>query len=295
MTNLKQEFAELLSLTRLHLLQDFSRDEWLTTDPETFTIFKQHALQQKKNVQPKQIPQPPTVKQYAPPPPPIASPQQPKPIPSSAPLLPPKAKLGPKPLPSLTNIQSAPPEKKPPTKDTSAFALEKMPLPSPVDFTDVQKIIREKLPNIQVVDEIPNDSEAKRISNSWQQASSIPSVLVITFNESAKEITFLQNLTNAINDRLAPATLMSTQHVEVTFGWEKMLNSKELRLIIASTHGLNAHTELMKEYREVQKQAKFFLRKVPLCLLSDISLYLKEPKLKIPLWNSVMAELSIHK
>ena len=69
-------------------------------------------------------------------------------------------------------------------------------------------------------------------------------------------------------------------------------NSSNLRLIIASDYGLYLQPKLMAYYREVTQQGKHFVNNIPLLLLSDLALYLKEPQLKSLLWRAICKEFA---
>ncbi len=71
-----------------------------------------------------------------------------------------------------------------------------------------------------------------------------------------------------------------------------MTQSPDLRLVIASDYDLYLQPELMKVYREAPQQGKHYLNKTPLLLLSDLSLYLKEPQLKSLLWRAICNEFA---
>jgi len=60
---------------------------------------------------------------------------------------------------------------------------------------------------------------------------------------------------------------------------------------MTSDYGIYSLSELMKHYKEDNRHNKRFLNKVPLLLLPDVSVYLKEPLLKLSLWRSLCETL----
>lgn len=269
----KEQYTELLAFTKRYLQQEYAHESWVTSDKETFNCFKQYALNQKKEVAKTPVPVPPAPK------PAIVAPAKP---------LPPVAKkVLPQSLP-----QTKPVEKKTASQTASGYNLESLPPTQIQDLNDWRKIINERFPNLELLDGPPKDDIAKQINSAWQQPKVIPSVIILSFQEAGKEQVFLHNIAKAIQARYTSAAVMSVQEIEYEFGWDFTLQSKNLQLIIANTHGLNGVPALMQHYREVQKHAKFYLSKVPLYLLSDISLYLKEPHLKPALWQEIKGLLS---
>jgi hypothetical protein len=287
----KEQYAELLALTQRYIQQEYPRDSWVGSDIETFSTFKQHALNQKRAQQPK-IPEKPlaTLQNSSAQ---IVKPSNPPSvIAKPAPIIKSLTPVPPKKLPPSIQ-QTKPAEKKVMTPNVTGYNLELLPTAQNHELSDWKKIIHERFPNLELFDEPPNDELAKRINSAWQQPKTIPSVIILAFQETPKERAFLQNIAAAIQARYAQASVMSVQEIENEFGWDSTLQSKNLHLIIANTHGLNGVPSLMQHYREVQKHAKFYLSKVPLYLLSDISLYLKEPKLKPALWQEITALLHV--
>lgn len=286
MSRLHEEYRELLALTQIHLLQENKRDSWLTTDPETFAIFKKQALQQKKTQIPpvSQIPPPPRPPQPQPiPTPPIATPPKLEvPLPPPLPPTPPPRPAA-KPLPQMPELKTPPKS----SADMKQIHLDPLSPAQTVDFSEWKKIVKDKCPNLAIVDTIPDDSEARRIQNSWKDPKPLPSILILSFQESAKERAFLNNLTNAIRVNFDTAATFTPSEVSIQYGWDTVLAANTTRLIIANAHGLQAHQELMRHYREMPKAGKFFMGKVPLYLMSDVTLYMREPHLKMSLWQDI--------
>lgn len=278
------QFAELITMTRMHLLQEFQISDRIDADPETYLHFKQHALQQKK-------PQPTSPAPTAP----IPLKHVPIKAHTSSPVLP-SNPVEKKPIvktpETIQQIPTSPePIKTSPKEPKGPFQLEPFAQPIEADFNDLKKIIAERYPNQPLKDKLPCDAHAKAIKDEWQKEILIPSVLILSFTDLPQHLDFLNSLAMAIGKQLAPASVFSADRLENDKGWESILSKDSLRLIIASGHSLNSNKELMKHHREAPKEAKHYLGKIPLFLLADISVYIKNPRLKIPLWADLKKTL----
>lgn len=294
--NIQQQYSELLTLTKAYLLQEFPRDGWISTDLANYSTFKHHAPPLNNTNQ--QISSPKNAPVSLPPK--TAVQIERITIPSSitvhteaqqTPLIKPVPRQPAKPV-SKEKVIKSQPEKQVAQQSSPHISLEPIGPPASVDFSELRKILTDRVPALQIIDTIPNDDEAKLINNTWQNPVVIPTVVILSYQETPQEQALLQNLAKAIQTKLAPATIISAQKIDKENGWEALLQSKELRLIITSTHGLNAFPSAMKHYREAPKLAKSYLGKVSLCLLSDLSIYLKEPKLKPALWQAICDHLA---
>lgn len=268
------QYTELLSLTRLYLQQESSTQPWIATDNQTYLFFKKLAQQQS----PKKQPLAPEIKK-------VESTPSPKPIstiikaPKANEEAPPSTST---PEPILAN------EKIKHNDKTVHNPLQLSPLPEipHTDLQDMHRIISERFPSLTILD-VPDDGKAKQS----QSKECLTPVILLAFNNNPQQLKFLEHLAKAINNQLTTATVLSAQQIEQEKGWSKLLASKELRLIIANIHSMQSLPDLMGHYKEVPKQSKFYLDHIPLQLLSDFSIYFKEPHLKIGLWNMLCSAI----
>jgi hypothetical protein len=318
MTQPKELYKELLALTQIHLLQHYPNKGAVATDLNTYTYFKQIALQQK--LQNQQLPpvaaqtglkptvSPTTTHQLKP-----QAPQLTPIVPMSPGVLSTKAQerqtitqiaetkiSQPMPYQTTTNIpenkheasSKASSQDKAVTTKTGLFVLEPVTKVTPVEFNDIRQLIIERFPSQKILDQIPSDKEAKKNETARSKEMTVPEVLILSFTEIPKEVAFLQNIAKAIQDRLMKTVqIIIASKLEQEGSWSRILGSKTLRLIIACDHGLPTVPGLMQHYREAPRHAKYYAGKVPLCLMSDISLYLNEPQLKPPLWKTIQEML----
>lgn len=313
MTTLKERYSELIALTQLYMLREYSSDQLLESSASSFQFFKQklktHPLPESKPLPPnssfekpslnKNTPPPPSTPRAIDRPPPQQSPRPPL-VPvqdateklqkASAPVE--KAPILPQQAQTLDTapVRPAKNEEKPPSKPS--FNLEPLPPPSPINFQDFREFVKTTAPSCVLHEQIPCDLHAKKMKERWKTEKEIPPVVILSFNEQKDHMALLNNIAKAITLQLAPAKVISGHRLEQEKKWEEMLNSPGLRLVIASDYGLYLLPDLMKHYKESAKSARHFLKTTPLLLLSDISLYLKEPQLKPLLWRAICNEFA---
>jgi hypothetical protein len=290
MSSAKEGYLELIALTQLYLLQEYSRKEWITSNAEDFAYFRQQAKSKQSLPQlQKQIiqnaiesapkTQLPTPAKLSLPAKEIIEPNK------STPLNLDKQKSS----PALKSAEETTPQI--PIVQTN-FDLSPMKLIDEMDLNDIRRFFSEKFPNQIILEKIPDDSEAKKIQNAWKQQKTNPHAVILLFNEGVTSQAFLSNVCNAIQLHLAPAQMILANKIEQQNGWEALLQTSEIRLVIANMHSLQAMPHLSKHYRELPKDEKR-LGKIPLLLLPDISSYFSEPKLKASLWRSLCNILKV--
>ena len=306
--SLKQQYLELIALTKGHLqLQSKEGDKaWKMMDKETCAFFKtarpvhSHSHSNSPSTHSPILPSSPSLNLVHSST--VSLPIEPSGTMMMKPTLP-AVSIRPAAKPKKVSTPSASLEKKelePIQKRSKSIELEPMGSLEGVDLKDIRKFFEETLPSQVVLDDIPSDEEAKKIQKPLNKIIHISEVIVLSFNEVVKHRIFLENLAIAVDSSLTHAkgrstsdsgkpraSLISAVDLEQEIGWKGVLESKGLRLIIASHQGIYAFPELMEHYREVAKRGELYLGNVRLCLLSDLSLYFKEPKLKIDLWQAL--------
>lgn len=286
MTILQEAYRELLALTQIFLLEEYSLQERIPTDQTTYEDFKRYALKNKTAQQapiahenkitrePVEVIRSPAAVTPLKPPQPIEQVSNPPAI----------VQEQKTPLPIISKSKEVVAKEE---KLTSFFELEPLKASEPLDISDFRSIIKEKFPQQPYLETIPNDSDAKRINSAWELEKMAPEVIVLFFQETPKHRAFLNNLCRAIQSLGIHAALSSAAKCEQELSWDSLLKSKNLRLVIASDYAIYTLPELMKHYKETPKKGRQQLGNVPLFLLSDLSFYLKEPSLKPSLWKAL--------
>lgn len=275
MNSIRDQLATLAAEVQMHLLQHHHVKEWLLAEPETYLYFKQSAHTQKGKTPPKPLLKPPM-------PSPIIAKAPPPPV--SAPIISKKETTSPQtefkaePTPTPPPPPPEPQEKKPP-KAKGFFVPEPLPPAQPLDLADIRAIVQEKFPGLKLLDTLPEKLPVAPAT-----------VVVLTCLEAGPQREFLQNMTKAIDSRLAPAELVDAAEIEAKNSWESLLKAPELKLIIISLHEMQQCPGLMSHYKEVNKTGRAAFGKIPAFMLADPSIYMKEHPLKAALWRSICAE-----
>jgi hypothetical protein len=174
-----------------------------------------------------------------------------------------------------------------PPQDRSVIALEPMQQPENLVWKELGGFMQREFSGVAITQEIPSDEAAKKVKNSWRDALTPTDVVLLSFQEPPRQSAFLTQVANAIAVSHRPAKLLSALKIEQENGWDAFLTDSKLKLIIASDYAIYNLPQLMRHYRESSKTAEYFLGNVPLFLLADLSLYLREPLLKASLWKAL--------
>lgn len=155
-------------------------------------------------------------------------------------------------------------------------------------FTLFQKIA----PHISTFTEIPNDAIAKKIATRWKTRNQTAPISILSFHEQPKQKALLLEITKAIDIYFGPARLIEADPIEKEKQWDTFLTDPNLKVIIACDYTLWQLENLMRSYKENSFEQTRMLGNIPLLLLPDLSLYLKDPLLKRSLWKGLCQKLS---
>lgn len=304
MITIQERYSELVSLAQLFLLREYPLHQAKTVDPTAHVFFQKWTtaptayppVQKERSTAftPSALPTRPTpsapirATTYPPTPDPIPTVPSPDPVPPDR--LPPQLPPSPSPDPQPPVIREKASAAK---QEAKSLILE--PLSAPTAKFDKQgfwQLFHTTFPQVTLCDTIPSDARAQKLKNAWKNESLIPPVVLLSFHEEEKQNRFLKNLAQAISLRLAPARVLSVAALEKEKKWDTLLHSSQLRLVIACDYALYSQPGLMTYYREEPQLGKHFLHRTPLLLLSDLSLYLKQPPLKSLLWRAICNEFA---
>jgi hypothetical protein len=167
------------------------------------------------------------------------------------------------------------------------------PVPSPIEapiknesfnLSYVKTIYQKLFPELPILPTIPSDERAKKIANRWKTKNQAAPISVLYFSEPEGQKELLKAITKAIDVYYGPARLIQADLIEKEKQWDTFLSCTELKLVIACDYTLWQLTDLMKYYQETPQRK---LKDIPLFLLPDLSLYLKDPSLKRSLWKAI--------
>lgn len=275
MSTVKQQISDLAALLQIYLLQEYKIKDWKVADQDSYKYFKEYVQQQKKVVPPKE-PQTITVSKTA------SSPVQVKaPAPTN---VPPPQKIVPQP-PEAVILAPQEKSKPAPVEQIANTAIELHPLTDPQkdDLNDVKKIILERIPSLQVIENIPDDTVAKAVRQRWLQKDVLSTVVFLSFQENEAEAAFLVQVMSAVKKLLAPANILKADSLQNEELLQLLLNAPEVRCIVASFNGLKSKDYLWKYFKGDSNH----LGQKPVLLLEDLSVYMQDQQKKAALWRSL--------
>lgn len=236
---MKQEFQDLVALTKQYISQEYKNEdhgqtkkEWVTSELDTYTYFKEYAGQLKKTENPHQtLPVTKEIQQKKEAPIPTATLKTHSQLILEEPL----KKLE---IPKVVEntVSNEPLQKK-------QFLLEPLVKVTKEDLTDIQKMVTNLLPRQIILDTIVTDE---------------PVILIISDHKEKKESTFLENLTKALSMTVGLTKLIRGKkfHEKKPFSNLKMIiqtnETEEFKL--DGVHYLE-FTNLSDLFKDPQKKA----------------------------------------
>ncbi len=212
---------------------------------------------------------------------------------------PPTSKVAPPVIPLKLSPPPPPPPKPPRPVEQ---APPPPPLPSapepeqvkvdPTSFADIRRILEKVSPELRILGEIPSDAIAKKIAQRWKTKNQAAPISILSFQESKEQRALLEQIALALDVHFGPARLIEAEGIEKEKQWDAFLSVDGLKLIVACDYSLWQLHHLMKSYKETPAQGSRMLGPIPLFLLPDLSLYLKDPPLKRSLWKALCQKLS---
>lgn len=200
--------------------------------------------------------------------------QAPKYIPSTSMQPQIKEATSPKAPDAAQDLKLAP---KPPIKASDLIKVE--------GSEQIKKTLLRMVPHIKLVDDVPDDTKAKKIASGWKEKIPDAEVILLACETDADTLDLLKSLGRAIDQNLAKAKIVPAEKLEQENRWDIFLQKNQFRLIIASD-GMKKHPELMKFYHANPAQSQSFLDKTPLLALSPASIY-KLIEHKAHLWKTL--------
>lgn len=177
----------------------------------------------------------------------------------------------------------------PPTPPPAVVEIKASPAkiePPATDFSDKMKATLQKvLPHLSLVDAIPDDATAKKVSNSWKEKISDAEVILLACQTDEETLELLKSLGKAIDKNLAKAKIIPAERLEKEGKWDLFLQKNPFRLIVASER-ISKLSGLMSFYTAVPAQSQFFLGKIPLLVLGEAHVY-KSIEHKAHLWKTL--------
>ncbi len=156
-------------------------------------------------------------------------------------------------------------------------------------FQDIRSILKIVAKDLKILDQLPNDREAKILAKLYENKSHYPECLILYEKTHKRGLPLLQALSKAIEKRFVSCGLLSIEEIEEKENLEEILKEKKIKLFIFSNQILWHRPKLLSHYLEIPGHALKRLATKDLFVLSDLDYYLKDPLLKRSLWNHLMA------
>ena len=133
---------------------------------------------------------------------------------------------------------------------------------------------------------------AKKIATRWKTKNQTAPFSILSLCEPEPQRKFLEEIAKALDIYFLPCRLIAAETIEKEGNWSDFLSVADLKLIIACDYTLWQLNKLMPFYKENPTTGQRMLGEIPLFLLPDLSLYLKDPLLKRSLWKALCQKLS---
>lgn len=154
--------------------------------------------------------------------------------------------------------------------------------PDPQPQSPIKQMLQKAAPGVKIVEQVPDDGEAKRIAESWREKVSDVDAVLLLCDTGEETVDFLKGLAKAVDQHLAKTKIIAAERLEREKRWDIFLKNS-FRFIIA-TEGSQKLPELMRFYK--QNNGQMYLDKTPLLILSSASVY-KSLEHKAQLWKTL--------
>lgn len=161
-----------------------------------------------------------------------------------------------------------------------------------LNFTQIRNVMSIVAPELAILEEIPNDQLAKKLSERWKTKNQTAPISILTYQEPGEQRALLEEIAKAVDIYFGPAKLVNAEKIEKEKQWETFLSVEGLKMVIVCDYTLWQLGNLMHFYKETPAQGARMLGSVPIFLLPDLSLYLKDALLKRSLWKALCQKCS---
>lgn len=160
------------------------------------------------------------------------------------------------------------------------------------DFAGVRQVLSVVAPELTILNEIPTDAIAKKISERWKTKNQSAPISILVYQEPPEQRILLDQVARALDVYFGPAKIVQAEGIEKEKQWGTFLSVADLKMVIVCDYTLWQLNGLMQFYKETPAQGMRVLGNTPLFLLPDLSLYLKDALLKRSLWKALCQKFS---
>ncbi len=160
------------------------------------------------------------------------------------------------------------------------------------DGSQFRAILEKIAPELPLLDRVPDDKGAKQIANRWKTKNQSAPISILSSGELPQHQALLDEIAVALDVTFGEARLIAGDPIEKEKEWKTFLSVGKLKLIVICDSSLWQLHNLRQFYKETPASGVRQLGEVPVFLLPDLSLYLKDPLLKRSLWKALCSRLS---
>lgn len=155
-----------------------------------------------------------------------------------------------------------------------------------------RSILQKIAPELAILDSIPDDAAAKQIATRWKTKNQSAPISILSSGELPEHKALLAEIAAALDVYFGPARFIEADAIEKEKQWKMFLSVGSLKMIVVCDSTLWQLHDLRQFYKETPATGVRMLGDVPIFLLPDLSLYLKDPLLKRSLWKALCSKLS---
>lgn len=190
----------------------------------------------------------------------------------------------------------------PPPKITKPEPVAPPPPPPPeepeivlkpvLNFAPWRNILSVVAPELAILPDIPSDEIAKKLSERWKTKNQTAPLSILVYQEPPEQRAFLEQIALALTVYFGSAKIIQAETIEKEKQWGAFLSAEGLKMVITCDYTLWQLSQLMPFYKETPAAGQRMLGNIPLFLLPDLSLYLKDALLKRSLWKALCQKCS---
>ncbi|MBN2479691.1 MAG: hypothetical protein JXA94_05640 [Parachlamydiales bacterium] len=159
------------------------------------------------------------------------------------------------------------------------------------NLSDIEKILLKIDSSIEISEKPLDDKIAKKVAQKYKFKNMSANITILAYKENEKAFNFLNKMRLALENTFLPTKVVSAYVIEKSNSWDTFLNKEDINLIISSDYTVFELNQLKSFYVEIPAKNEKFLKDIPLLLLPDINLYLKEPMLKPSLYKTLKLKI----
>ncbi len=148
-------------------------------------------------------------------------------------------------------------------------------------------LMRSVAPTLPLHASPSSDVKAHEKKKAWKWFLELPEIALLFPHYGKEEDLFLTQVSQAIHHHFSSSRMIDLKKIEKSSQAEMLFQAKKVKWIITTKNVLHSSPFLLKRLRQIQQTGESFLHDVPLILIEDPSLYLKNPELKRDLWKTL--------